>query len=373
MTTVLTGKVTPEDILSEKAISDAQISPDGDLVAFVLAESFEEGTPKAKSNIWLAERTTGRVRQFTNGPRTDYMPRWSPDGTKLALLSDRLQSGKFQAYIIPRVGGEALQLTDFHGAVSRSDLAPSGMSTGEIISIVWSHSGQSIAFLMYDPETPEDIARRDETGDALEFEEHPKYGRIWVVDVTTKALRCVTSDYHIWEFDWSPDGKQFVALIADEPYEWTWHIARIAVIPLVTGKPREIFTKRTKQFGGLLWSQDGKTVYYLSATLSDRPLVGGDAFAIDASGKSPPVNLSEDRLGSVHWMRRYSSDKLVLYSINMTKSIFSLMQASGPNTGKFEILSETETALAERGWPKFSISQDGRQQGRCCLRQAIPA
>jgi len=360
MTTVLSGIVTPEDILSERVISDAQISPDGNLVAFILAESFKEGTPRAKSNIWLAERGTGHVRQLTSGPRSDYMPRWSPDGTKIAFLSDRRENGKFQLYVIPCDGGEASQLTDFQGAVSRSDLAPSGMSTGEITSIAWSPSGQLIAFLMYDPETQEDIVRREQTGDALEFEEHHKYGRIWTVDASTRELKRVTSDYHIWEFDWSPDGKQFAALIADEPYEWTWHIARVAVIPIETGEPREIFTQKTKQFGGLLWSQDGKTIFYLSATLSDRPLVGGDAFAIDASGQTLPVNLSQDRLGTVHWMCRYQNDRLLLYSINMTKSVFSTIQTTGHNVGKFEVVSETETALAERGWPKFSISRDGR-------------
>jgi dipeptidyl aminopeptidase/acylaminoacyl peptidase len=352
--------ISPEDILKERIITDAQISPDGNSVAFTVGEAFkEEGRSMSKSNIWIADVETGSVRQLTTGSSTDYIPRWSPNGNALAFLSDRVENGKFQLYILPLDGGEAIQLTNVTGEVTRLAVSPSGMSRGEITRFVWSPSGKSIAFLMYDSETPEDSARKEESGGALEFEEQHKFGRIWTVETKSKETKKITKDYHVWEFDWSPDERNFVALIADEPYEWSWHIARIVIIPVETGDPKEIYSKWSKQFGGLTWSSDGNFVFFISATISDRPLIGGDLFRLDLNAHSEPVNLTRDRFGSVHGFHVVSNDKLLTYSINMTKSLFCLLNASsGQNEGKYDILSETETALARAG-PRFSVDKIG--------------
>ena len=85
---------------------------------------------------------------------------------------------------------------------------------------------------MYDPETEEDRVRMEKSGGAIEFEKFHKFCRIWTVDIQNRSLRKVTEDYQVWEFCWCPDGSCFAALVADEPYEWSWHIARLAVIPL---------------------------------------------------------------------------------------------------------------------------------------------
>lgn len=340
-----TGAIKPEEILIQKVVDDAQISPDGELVAFVVGYYYKEETSKPKSNVWLANTRNGAVRQFSTGSRTDYLPRWSPDGGKLAFVSDRLENGKFQIYLLDREGGEAVQLTSVQG---------------EITHLAWSPSGKEIGFLMYDPETDEDKARMERTGGAIELEEYHKFARIWTVDIDSRTLMKITGDYQVWEFDWSPDGKRFAALVADEPYEWTWHIARLAVIPTDTGKAETIYSQKPKQFGGLTWSQDGNSLYFISATLSDRGLVGGDLFRMDISGRaSKPVNLSNDKLGSIHWMHWQSRDKLLVLSVNMAKSVFTLLNTSGPEEGKFTILSETTTALMPQFQPKFSLSTNG--------------
>ncbi len=359
----MTTTISPEDILKERIISDAQISPDGNRVALTVAEAFkEEDRTMARSNIWIADVRTGSVRQLTTGTSTDYMPRWSPDGKELAFLSDRVEKGKFQLYILSLDGGEAIQLTNVIGEVTHLAVSPSGMSQGEITQFAWSPLGNSIAYLMYDSETPEDSARKEESGGALEFEEHHKYGRIWTVEIESKKTKRITKDYHVWEFDWCPDERSFVSLIADEPYEWTWHIARIAIIPLETGEPKEIYSKWSKQFGGLRWSVDGKSVFFISATLSDRPLVGGDLFRIDLGAESEPVNLSRNRFGSVHWISQLPGTKnLLVYSVNMTKSVFCLLDGFRQDEDNFEILSEMDIALGNRAWPKFSIDKNGRR------------
>ena len=338
--------MTPSDILATKVLSDAQISPDGSLVALVVADNFkEEGAARPHSNIWIVETATGATRQFSSGPRTDYMPRWSPDGSSLAFLSDRSESSKFHVYLLPRSGGEARQLTS-SGAV------------GEILQIDWSRSGDKLAILMYDGESREDKDRKDRSGGAIEFEKHHKYARIYVIDAKTGSIEWrSTGNYHIWEFSWSPDEKRFAALVADEPYEWSWHISSLAVIDREARdeKPRILYTPRPKQLAQLLWSRDGATIFFISAIWSDRGLVAGDLYRISAAGGPPPVNITNDKLGSVHFYTHGKSgdEELVVLSVDWAKTKFTSVQI---RDSKFRTLYEGEVALSDWYQPEFSIS-----------------
>ena len=64
-----------------------------------------------RSAIWVvpAEATTP-PRGFSSGQGKDNAPRWSPEGARLAFLSDR-EGGKAQVYVIDIAGGEAHKLT----------------------------------------------------------------------------------------------------------------------------------------------------------------------------------------------------------------------------------------------------------------------
>src|SRR3954470_8071407 len=113
--------ITPEDMADFVHLSDVQISPDGALVAFVAGGYFKVDSASARCRIWVVPTDTGAPRPFTGGPRTHNTPRWSPDGRMLAFLSDRLEDGRPQIYLIDsssEVTGEARQLTNLQGAIS---------------------------------------------------------------------------------------------------------------------------------------------------------------------------------------------------------------------------------------------------------------
>ena len=109
-------KVTVDDQLSFKRIADAQISPDGSKIVFQMGDTYIENTSNAKSNLWMVPTESGEPRRITSSSRSDIKPRWSPNSGHLAFLSDRIQDGQYQIYILPWNGGEAIQLTDTEGA-----------------------------------------------------------------------------------------------------------------------------------------------------------------------------------------------------------------------------------------------------------------
>ena len=154
--------LTPEDVLSFKNVDDAQIAPDGTCVAFVVGDSFKTDGKWARSGIWVVETTGGEPRQLTAGPRTDSLPRWSPDGRQLAFLSDRGQEDQRQIYLLPAGGGEATTLTRIEGEIP----APRGLN-----ALQWSPDGRQLAFLLEDSPTAQERHKQENTDDAIEFEQ----------------------------------------------------------------------------------------------------------------------------------------------------------------------------------------------------------
>src|ERR1700731_3012673 len=99
--------LTPEASLNLRSISDLQFSPDGNRLAFVVTEP-AKGARRAR-HIWVYEKQSGSIRQFTYSIKSDFLPRWSPDGQQLAFLSDR--DDQQQVYAMRANGGEASALT----------------------------------------------------------------------------------------------------------------------------------------------------------------------------------------------------------------------------------------------------------------------
>jgi dipeptidyl aminopeptidase/acylaminoacyl peptidase len=100
----------PTDLFRIQWVSDARLSPDGRLIAFTVTRLDEEADDY-RSAIWVVP-ADGAIppRRFTGGAGKDSAPRWSPDGVRLAFLSDR-EGGKAQVYVIDMTGGEARKLT----------------------------------------------------------------------------------------------------------------------------------------------------------------------------------------------------------------------------------------------------------------------
>jgi Tol biopolymer transport system component len=98
--------LTPEAALNVRSISDLQFSPDGTRLAFVLVEP-----PKSSSrarHIWVYEKQSGAVRQFTYSAKSESSPRWSADGKQLAFLSNRAEEQQ-QIYLMRVSGAKELR------------------------------------------------------------------------------------------------------------------------------------------------------------------------------------------------------------------------------------------------------------------------
>src|SRR5882724_5451538 len=94
---------TADQILSLKRAGTPEISPDGRWVAYTVRETSWDDNAY-DTQIWIADSTTGTTRQLTQGKKSSQSPSWSPDGARLAFISDR--TDKRQIYLINPLGGE---------------------------------------------------------------------------------------------------------------------------------------------------------------------------------------------------------------------------------------------------------------------------
>ena len=197
--------LTPELILSIRFITDVQLSPDGRQIAFQVtrARRDDEGPGSALSEIWIMPSSGGEPRRFTYNDKSDRAPQWSPDGRWIAFLSQRWASPHTQVYLIPADGGEARPLTKAENSVQ---------------AFRWSPDGRRIAYTVTDPKTKEEQQAEREGRDWIVADRNYKHTRLYVVDVQTGESRLVTrSDITVHDFDWSPDGREFILAAADTP------------------------------------------------------------------------------------------------------------------------------------------------------------
>ena len=191
--------LTPEASVNLRSISDLQFSPDGSRLAFVVTEP-AKGERRAR-HIWIYEKRSGAVRQFTFSAKSDFLPRWSPDGKQLAFLSDRDE--QTQIYGMRADGGEGTALTKGKRSVA---------------NFAWSPDGKQIAFLAPEAKTEAEEKKEKDKDDAHVADKEDRHARLWILTLDGGEAKALTeAKWEISEVVWHPSGASLLLSATDHP------------------------------------------------------------------------------------------------------------------------------------------------------------
>ena len=259
---ILAATLTVEDYATMPTLSRPRFSPDGKRITYVLTKADLERN-LYDSDLWLIQTDGSGDRQLTRSVSADFNPQWSPDGTSIAFLSDRVARNNL--WIMPPDGGEPRQLT--------KEPTP-------VRDYAWSPDGKSIAFTRLDDALSADDGPRVVDKDI-------KHVHLYLVDVATGEIRRLTTgDWSVFNFDWSPDGSTIAYARGPRPGLDGLYLTDIYALSVADGATRPIVERPGIDYYPL-YSPDGQFIAFASAGGVRDWIVEHDVYVVPASGGAP--------------------------------------------------------------------------------------
>ena len=319
---------------------DIALSPDGTHVAWV------QSTTATTAKHTYVRGTSGNapammIKIPTTGERTDFDPAWSPDSKTLAVFSSGDEKEQRQLWLVNADGSNPKKLTDLKGYAARPR---------------WSHNGKQIAFLYIEGAGGGGpLMAAPTTLGVIDTAIHNQ--RVALLDVASGQLRQVSPpNLHIYDYDWSPDDKTFVATAAPGPGDNNWWVAQIHTIDIAKGNATSIY-KPSLQVAVPRWSPDGKSIAFIEGLMSDEGFHGGDLFTMSANGRDVQ-NRTRGRRSSVSSLFWLTPDRILFTEIVGGGGAISELTLA--NNSVRTIWKDAEALHAFGNFPDFAVSNDGK-------------
>ncbi|MGD2200879.1 MAG: hypothetical protein PVJ38_04510, partial [Candidatus Bathyarchaeota archaeon] len=268
-------KIRIKDLRRFVFVSDPQISPDGDKVAFVHTKVDYENDGYIK-HIWIWDRETGKAQQFTSGTGNDSNPRWSPDGEKLLFLSSKRQAGKKepQLWVIPSSGGEARLIAELEDA---------GVSDPE-----WASDSQRVLFTARvweekKPKTDVRVVRRlDYRLNGVGY--YPgKRIHLFKVRLGGKTLQLTRGGFDIETASWAPDNKS-IAFVTNPASDADLSLVRDIYTISSRGGEMARLTEGEHMISDFSWAPNGEEIAFLGHDMHAATATNMDIWVMPSEG-----------------------------------------------------------------------------------------
>ena len=228
----------PMDVFELEWATDPRVSPDGGTIVYV-RKSNDIMKDRERSNLWQITIDKQDHRPLYSGIKSARSPRWSPDGTKLAFISN--DTGSQQIHVRWMDNGETAVITQLQNSPS---------------NLTWSPDGKWLAFTMNVQASFEPIAKSRAKPEGAEWAKKP-------ITVTSTQYQY--------------DGRGIV-----EPA-----FRHVFIVPADGGSARQLTGGNFNHYGSLTWSPESDRIYFSANRSEDWELVSDEAdiYSVTLSSK----------------------------------------------------------------------------------------
>ncbi|HEY2345425.1 MAG TPA: S9 family peptidase [Xanthomonadaceae bacterium] len=227
--------LTGADLFNLEVASDPQISPDGRTVVYARRAN-DIMVDRTRSSIWSIDVASGEQTPLVVGRGSHSSPRWSPDGSKLAYVSNADGEAGAQLYVRWMRSGVTARITGLPDSPE---------------AIAWSPDGKRIAYAMFVPDEGAHLGKAPDKPEGAKWADP-----LQVIDSVV---------YRTDEGGYNKSGYEQVF----------W-------VPADGGAPTQLTFGARNAGGRLSWSPDGRSVLFSSNLTKDweRDLLDDDVHEV---------------------------------------------------------------------------------------------
>jgi dipeptidyl aminopeptidase/acylaminoacyl peptidase len=271
----------PDDVYRLRVPTDPRLSPDGSRISFTV-KAANAAFDGYRTAVWTVPADGSEpARRWTLGAKRDHRARWAPDGRTLAFLTDRRplvedeptaapdREDVSQVHLLPLGGGEASRLTDLPRGVDAYAWSPDGSRLALVSASRFADRGA-------DERSRRRLAKAAPGKppasdyrfiDTLHFLQNgagyvgTATTHLWVLDVASGELRRLTDlEAGVDAIDWSPDGSRIAVMTGWGTDHDLRYRGRVLVVDVLTAKATAVAEHPEGVFVSPAFLPDGATV-----------------------------------------------------------------------------------------------------------------
>ena len=341
-----------DTIWEMRSVGEPQITKDGKSIIYTLGWS-DKMVDQRYTNLWIISSDGKENRPITTGAFRDGSPRISPDGSRIAYITNR--SGKNQIHVRWIDSNQEAQITDLQQAPSNIEWSPDSKWIGYTARVP-----AKAGFTARMPEKPNGanwaappivITQLRWTADGQGILQ-PGYQHVFVISSTGGAPKQVTNgDYNHQSFAFSHDGKSIIAATNRIPdAEYNLEGGDLYAYSIDDGTVKQLTNRKgpdTEPVPG----PGGKKIAYVGHDWKFQSYTVNHLYLMDPDGTNPKnVTASLDRdVRAPHW----SWDGKTIYFLVEDKGN-SQLYSLDVDSGKYKAVTNGTQILG----PAFTVANN---------------